>query len=404
VNFVSEFRPHEPGVGGHVLRINQTYETPIGPEGGERDLAWVRSALQNRFIGFEYSGEFAFIEPLSDYANRKSRLLSGTARGLVTAVMVGHVPQGLEDVEDVYSWVPLELTLALSLATGVEVRPAWIELRDAEGRLCARHHTGGFPCYSKGYRFIDEGVHRGTGHLLTRWLQPTHLKRDPLHAAVRNIVLSGHYGARTLDDGLRHAAVSIEMLCKSLNVRKVPSMGSKARKRELFKIIDGAQESIEKLAAKVREEGASECADAFELVAGQINTFRGPRASFGETVTALIRHEEFPDADIVCSAYERSPWHPDFKTWERLLGAFRGKAMHGALLEAKDSLEVEIAYHTTNHLRDLAVRSILKEIGYNGRYQPSLIVALTSQPFDWVKSDFSLDRLGYEFTKKPLTS
>ena len=397
VNLISAFRPHDATLEKHPLRL-RTFECDY-PEGEARknDVAWARDTSRNRYIPFEYSGELAFIEPLADYRDREASLIAGHERSAITAIMVGSVPPKMPDEEDLYSWVPIDLTMPLSIASGVQVHPAWIELRDAEGHLVERVHSPGFPCFTKGYRFIDEGIHRGVGHLLTRWLEVVQHRRDALVAAARNIVLSGHYGARTLDEGMRHAAVAIDMLCKDLGVKTTPSLSDRKCRRRLSTAVDCACATVEALADSANARADSETADALHWVERQIRGCKGPRPKFGESVVALMRHAGFCDPDVMCPAYASSPWRRKQKTWEALLSTYRGKAMHGELLSIKDKFEIAIVYHTTNHLRDVAVRTILKEIGYQMRYQPSLIVGTTLQPIDWVNEDASAADLGYEF-------
>ena len=399
VNFVSGFRPHDAALGKHPLRLRQFDSDASRREDGKRDATWLRDTSRNRYIPFEYSGELAFIEPLADYAAREASLLAGQQRSAITAIMVGSIPAGIADVQDVYSWVPVDLTMPLSMASGVQVSAAWVELRDAEGLLVTRAHRPGFPCFTKGYRFIDEGIHRGTGHLLTRWLEVAHGKRDALVAATRNVVLSGHYGARTLDEGMRHAAVAIEMLCKDIGVKTVPSLRDRKSKKQLGAAVDCACGTIDALVDSASARGDSETADALGWVAKQIGGCKGPHPKFGHSVVALMRHEGLCDPDVMCPGYVSSPWRKKQKTWEALLSTYRGKAMHGELLSIKDKLEIDIVYHTTNHLRDAAVRVILKEIGYEMHYQPSLIVCTTSQPVDWVHEGACVADLGYGFAE-----
>ena len=396
VNFLSKFRPHDAATARHPLRLRQFDSEYPGDGARKQDQKWLSDTSRNRLIPFECFGGPAFIEPLPDYADREHSLLNGDARSAITAVMAGPLPEQPVEHIDPFSWVPLDLVMPLSMASGIEVRPAWVELRDEDGDLVQRTHSQGFPCFAKGYSFIDEWVHRGTGRLLTGWMDVAHGKRDGLVAATRNIVLSGHYSSHTLDEGMRHAAVAVEMLCKDLGVKTTPSLSDRRTSKRLHAAIDCACATAEALAESADAQGDLETRDAVHWVVRQLSGCKGPRPNFGASVVALIRHLGFQDAEIMCEGYAQAPWRKRQKTWEALLSAYRGKAMHGGLLSLEDKSEIDIVYHTTNHLRDVVVRAILKELGYRMTYQPSLIVGTAREQLDWVANRHSMSDLGYD--------
>jgi hypothetical protein len=58
--------------------------------------------------------------------------------------------------------------------------------------------------------------------------------------------------------------------------------------------------------------------------------------------------------------------------------------------------EVEDLLRITKHLHDILTRIILKMLGYNGKYQPTVLSWSTGADVEWVKQDLSVDQLGYK--------
>ena len=395
VNCMCSFRPQVDDRLRHVLRV-------LPPKRASRlaaALVGVRTrhgALLSNYVSFQHAGCQGFIEPIERFPQLRDSLVRGEVRSAITAVMIGEIPPAHRSNRNVNEWIPYDLLLLLSLAAGVEVRAAWVELRSARGKLVSRHHSQGYPCYSKGYSFIDESIHGGTGELLTKWPRAELVDSEAALAAMRNIVESGQYATRTLDDGMRHMGVAIELLATAVGVRGMSRIAPKSQRQALARIVDGASGEIRELAAEARAAGNRGLQRALESVARDVKNCRGPRQSFGELVSALCGHAGLCDPSIVEAEYQQDPWDTSQKTWEGLLTRCRGRATHGGLIDADDPRQIDILYHVTNHLRDLAVRVLLKQIGYAGKYQPSVIVGSTRASVDWVSSETLALRLGYD--------
>lgn len=117
LNFIVDFRRVFVALQDHPLRTRKTAsrETTEWPSSLYHDGLYQAG---NALIGFMCEGAPAFIEPLPDYAERRERVEAGEA--LVTAVMVGHLPEDFEDSTP--DWFPADLVTLLGLTSGRSVR------------------------------------------------------------------------------------------------------------------------------------------------------------------------------------------------------------------------------------------------------------------------------------------
>jgi hypothetical protein len=169
-NFLSRFVSNHPSLDRHPLRF---YPTPVVPEGLEEMDAFIathNANLKNRLIIFEFMGTGGFIEPLPDYDERQKSLTEGRERHSITAVMVGVVASNSIEQADLKAWFPDDFLRLLSVMTGTPVGATWIEFRNDQGELVRRVHINlNLSPFSKGHRPLEEGVHSGTGYLLTKY-------------------------------------------------------------------------------------------------------------------------------------------------------------------------------------------------------------------------------------------
>jgi len=120
-NFVSRYRPATSELAHHPLRLREVPEVPEEGTWQELVIARSRADLQNQLIDFAYKDRQAYIEPLLDHEDRARRLKEGRDRRLVTALMIGELPPGVRTEEEIRRFLPPDLILLLSLASGTEV-------------------------------------------------------------------------------------------------------------------------------------------------------------------------------------------------------------------------------------------------------------------------------------------
>ncbi len=176
LNFVSDFSPPETKLAHHALRIFLDGIVPDNIPEDKKELAKFVAQGKNRLIVFEFLEKLAFIEGLPDYKERTNKLIERVSPTVLTSVMVGEVGENSFDHSSYEQWFPFVLLRLLSFITGSNVGTPWIEFRDKEGGLVARYH-GRFskPYFVKGSKIIDEGLHRGTGSLLSNSLHSSHI-------------------------------------------------------------------------------------------------------------------------------------------------------------------------------------------------------------------------------------
>jgi hypothetical protein len=114
LNFVSNFSSKPSDLDNHPLRIDS----------------------KRYLIKFEFNDALGFIEPLSDYNDRKNLLLEGNTQNTLTAVMVGEIGHNSIEYNELKNWFPFDFLGLLGLATGSEVSAQCIEFRDAQKRTC----------------------------------------------------------------------------------------------------------------------------------------------------------------------------------------------------------------------------------------------------------------------------
>lgn len=406
MNFLSGFCHGPNAVDRHPLRIFPTPAIPQGLTGVELLEASSYANSRNGVIVFTFNGHSAFIEPLADYDERERKLKDGSVKALATAIVVGEVGDNSIEAISLKSWFPYDLLRVLGFATGAEVGALWIEFRDESGRLVRRiHERHGLTIFDEGHReghrTICEGVHRGTGRLMTCFLSSEYARKSHLPVAMNHATQSGQYSRLTIEEKLIYLFRGIECLCKQLGVtdqyldkRLKPENGDLVRK-----VLQKAAKEILSIAhvAKTPEDEQEYC--ALSEIAERVKTTPwGKTGHFGLAVVDLLNKFRLPDAILVDAHYAKNaPPGEAAPTWASHLSHLRGASLHEGFFDIRSGeFGVQDLVVANNHLHDLLVRIILKMIKYDGAYQPTVIIASTSQPVDWVQPSMSAEKLGYE--------
>lgn len=399
-NFISDLMPHGISeLDQHPLRI---YSTPIIPEGlfnSDSITANIIANEKNKLISFGYNGGIGFIEKLSDYDERKNRLIEGNDRNIITAVMIGEIGRGPpNNFEDLEKWFPFNFLTLLGLATGSEVGAPWIELRDSRGKLVRRIHVSlGRPFFSKGHRSIDEVRNRGIGQLLTNSSYSLHQQDSYLYPIIKHLIRGGLDNI-SLDDKMSHLVRAFDRLCKvyDLDVQDLTEELNDSQKAIVKRELNSA-------AKKIRYEAKCACNNdqrksLMTIESNVINSDNKDR-KFGLALIDLIKKFGLPDADIVETHYEINPRSDGYK-WHQVLSYYRGAVIHEGYFsfrgEGYDRYDVVRIW---KHLRDILIRIVLKMLCYDGTYQRSVLIPgdwAASWPVNWVKPDTPASELGYD--------
>ena len=402
-NLVCDFeRSGYQGFDVHPLRLRQA--PALGPDLPEQEG---QSALRlyratSPLIAFEHGGRPALIEPLLEYENLTQDLLAGARRRAVTSVAVGELAGEIPAMAALDSWTPLRLPLLLTLATGSKVGIPWIEVRGDDGRLLNRLHVR-FRCAAFVAETRGRANVRELGLLLTRALSVPALSDPAIWIATRHMVES-HDPDASIEEMLSHVCRGVEALANRVLSEEPVSPRRRARTPSLLKqlsecgrdrvrrIIRQAVEEIEAGAANAQTRGAAQEAESLAAIASKLNSDPPyALANFGRIVLGLLRHYGFHDDQAI----ERA-WEGGLSKWVALANEARNVPMHGGYFdvatgEHEDRLMIGVAYH----LCDILLRGLLRELQYDGPYQPTGTVPSARWPLDWVKPDTRLDLLGY---------
>jgi hypothetical protein len=401
LNFVSDFCSWPGELSGHPLRVSSTPAIPDGLPQDEALEALSYAGSQNHLIVFTFNGSPGFVEPLPDYADRKAKLNAGSVHRLVTAVMVGEVGDNSIEVKSLAGWFPYDLLRVLSFATGTEVGAPWIEFRDESCRLIRRvHQLHDGADYTEGPRVIREGIHKGTGKLLTSYLSSQDPCRSYLPVAMKHARQGWGHSGSSIEEKLIYVIRGLDCLCSRVSPTE-PDLRMRLRpeKRELVReTLHEAARRIRSLAASpstFAEEG--EMSALHEIAERTLTAPWGKAGTFGLAVVDLLNKLGLADA-VVLDAHFASASAPGTATesWASRLSRIRGEPIHAGFFDIKrGEFRIEELLTLTRHLHDVLVRAILKIIKYEGTYQPTVFTGAVQAPVGWVRTSTAARDLGY---------
>lgn len=399
-NFLSRFVSNHPSLDRHPLRF---YPTPAVPEGLEEMDAFIathNANLKNSLITFEFMGTGGFIEPMPDYDEREKNLTEGGVRHSITAVMVGEVGSKSTEQADLKAWFPDDFLRLLSVVTGTPVGAPWIEFRNDQGELVRRVHVKlNLSPFSKGRPPLEEGIHSGTGYLLTKYQSSPERGKSYLSVVLKHLFQASR-SDQSIEDKFIYLVRALENLCQQY--------GFKAR--HLMRSLDTHwQQIVQGILSTAAEQIRNEARDAARL--GQydhsrtlddiarrtVETPGGTENSFGLAVVDLLKHFSLPDADIVDAYYLANPRPDGMQSWSRVLSKYRAIPVHiGFFNISGKEHDSDDIWTIETHLRDILLRIIFKIIGYDGTYQPPVRTMSSITPVDWVVPGLPARELGYK--------
>jgi hypothetical protein len=305
LNFTSEFCRSD-AVDRHPLRIFPTPTIPDGVSEEEYLRTYLVANSRNQLIHFTYNGAPAFIQPLADYPDRETKLKNGSERSLITSLMVGEIGGNSSEPECVKVWFPYGLERVLGFATGTEVGIPWIEFRDEFGALASRiHEPHGATSFVDGHRVIREGIHRGTGELLTRYLSSEHSGKS-LDVAMSHAMQGWSFADLTLEEMFIYVVRGLDSLCRYFDLT-TQHLDKRLRpeNRELVKgILEKAAQEIGSLAKPPKTPEDEQENGALLKIAERTNsTPGGTTRDFGLSVVDLLRRFGLNDATVLDAHY-----------------------------------------------------------------------------------------------------
>lgn len=398
-NFISDVRTLHPELLDHPLRVWPLPDLPGADPAGAAYL----SATQQRLICFEFAGAPGFIEPLLDYPARKQRLLEGTARTLVTAVMVGTV--GTHDSSALADWFPFDFLRLLGFAGGNEVGAQWIEFRDEQGQLVQRRHQDlGHPYFVPGRAIIAEvcvtdPTSEGTGYLLTKAAQCPDFGSGTsrLSVTLRQLLRTG-LTDHTLEERLLVLFAVLDGLLEHTKVQllDLTAVLDPAEKTQVAQVRDTAAAQINMLARAAQAGGHLDSYNTLGRIETKLRAATQAEQKFPLAFAALLATYQLLDAHVADSYFGQHA-QPGRDSWAGVLAYYRGIPVHEGYFDpVQKGHDLTEVIQVMNHLRDVLIRITLKMLGYDGTYQPVLKIGPVGVALDWVTSTTSPRDLGYK--------
>jgi hypothetical protein len=395
VNFTSRFLQRVRELGRHPLRLRPVPDVPEEVDPDERDAvdAWLQ--LRNTLIAFDFAGNIAFIEPLSDYKDRESRLRAGQDSRLITAVMVGSTGANETPPAGLPQWLPVDFLPLLGLATGSDVGAAWVEIMDGEGRLARRlHYRFLADRFSQGHRSIDEVFDGGTGRLLVRAQATDEFGRTEVRVAIEHLIRANDFG-KSIEDRFDHICRGIDGLAGYLHLTHLSLLDRlTGPQREVIRgALREASDTIRAVADGARASGDEGRAVIIEGIGNRAAQSPFMDASFGWAVTRLVDHFGLADNHVMARHFGGED---GLRRWATRLSALRGNALHGRFFNITGGEHnIDDLWQTAQHLLDILTRVLLRSLGYDGTYQPHVLPYAASRRTDWVAPESVADDLGY---------
>ena len=396
-NFVSSFMSDHPKLNHHALRLFSFKNIPEELTDAQKLMARVRIKEKNRLIIFNFLDRLGFIEPLTDYDVRKQLLLEGKAQRVITSLMTGEIGSNQIEYNKIKQWFPLQFLNLLGLASGTVVGANWIEFRDEKGNLVQRLHADfNSPWFSNGHKAIDEGIHFGTGTLLTNYQFSLHRGNSYLTAVVKHLLLGGSNNLTT-EDKITHIFRAFDCLCELYGLST----------QDLTKTLDESQREIvkENLAfsalvirtlAKVSSQLDQK--NSMQQISQRVQNSNNTDRDFGLALVDLLKAFNLPDADIVDCYYQKTP-RKDGREWCAVLSHYRGEVIHSSYFDFESGrFDLFEVVKICAHLHDILLRIVFRMLCYTGTYQRAVIVPNSwadSYSIDWVKLDTPANELGY---------
>jgi hypothetical protein len=381
--------------------LNLFHFPEIPPDFASIAVAQLVQSTMARILAFRYAGSLAFVEHLPEFDSAKERLKGRQSTNEVTSLMVGRIPPGVAlSAEEVREWFPTELLDALTLASGSRIGLGIVELRAENRTLYGRVHIAfADGRYMSGHeaisRYQSTGPNSGTGPFLDRVLQSnTEAKRrfrlisaaiDLAQEALGIPDLAFALIVRALD-GL---ANDLNLTRSNLSDELPPDMAERVRE-----ILAEAFASVRGLAPVGDTSETARSRTVLARIADRARSADSTEDKFSLSLGRVLANYGLEDESAMGMFYAKHPRKDGF-TWGQALDRYRAGTIHYGHIDYSAGTEIMDVVSITRHLIDLAIRICLKEVGYEGTYNPLDMTTLRQNPVDWVKSEKDIRNFGY---------
>ncbi len=398
-NFIVDLAVSHVALDDHPLRL-QTLDVDMLATRPQPRSDGIYVNRTSPVLAFECQQSIVFVEPLPDYAQRKSRLHNRQAHTLITAVMVGSIGENL--IEDANKWLPSDVLSLIAFASGVEVIAPWVEFRDANANLVRRDHFHSrWPSFTEGTPIIAEDhFNRGyLGPFLSQALRSAEVGTSLTRVLLHNIVRAGSRHRLTIEEQMMSLFQNLDALCNKYGLAATNLTANlDANQRVAVKAaLDGAAEAIEKLCTVA--ETTADQADSIDRIARRTRAI--PPSTDEKLRTAApsllsLPRFSFPDVALLDAYYAAHPGPRGATTWGDALSAYRNAVTHDGYLDFQGgAYDFDDAIRFLLHLHDLITRIVLKMLGYTEHYESPADAWRGMRAVDWVTPHTSVAELGY---------
>jgi hypothetical protein len=361
-----------------------------------------QGGTRRRIISFPFAGAPAFLEHVPNYETVKRQLLERTSPVLVTSVMAGSIPGSADlTIDGVTGWFPTDAILALTLATGTQVSLGFIELRDGCGQLCQRLHLSfvNGP-YRDAHMTISDPIHNdrsasGAGALITAYLSTSETKLQIVRMLTETIE-TAQSALQTPDHAFAFIVRGLDGLANSLQLtrtilsKELPEQEA----REVKAVLKSARNGIYGISRGLNALPDTKTANVLRRIASRAEQADSTEDSFGLSMTRVLEYFDLHDQEAIDSFYMQLP-RSDGLTWNQALDKYRGGVIHRGFLDYSTGVLMDDVVCYTRHLVDIAIRICLKEVGYQGTYNPFNKTAMQRNEVGWVVDDKSIAQFGF---------
>jgi hypothetical protein len=292
------------------------------------------------------------------------------------------------DLSSIMDVLPIGILKALAFGLGSEVEMSRLELRDADGHVVRREffstsreaRRSNSPCFT----IFNTGVGSGISAFLTKFLGlPTNDRHKLIPAMI--LVRSGSPGGgRPIEDSLTYLVRALDSLVRSheLAQQNLLDLLDAELRDGVRRALRDASAQIMKLRASVAEHSLA----ILQRINGRVANAATTDRHFGVALRMLAEKYSFNDFTVL---------RKQFSGYEGLLSAMRGQVVHEGHLNIETRPQLRAWLEFALHLHDFTKRLILCAISYRGTYQPSNKKWLGPSDVDWVKSETTVEQLGF---------
>jgi len=258
-----------------------------------------------------------------------------------------------------------------------------IELLDELGNVVSRIHIAWRRRdFKAGEPILEENLRPQLGYLLEKYLAANPEVRKVMATMIEHCT-NAAVREGDLDDTLLYMARCLEGFARSKGI---------ATQHLLSELAPDLAESVERILSDAQDRLLSlQSPDEkiIQRIAGRVRSAAEKDYSFGTIVCKILDAYGLPDAAVM------KRWPGDLGEWSWLINRVRSEVAHEGFIDLDSTITPINAFLLSRHLRDIAIRIILLELGFEGDYQPPVARERCLKPLRWVVPETLPDAFGF---------